>query len=79
MLATPEEWEIIRLSLKVGAVAVGGTMPIAFGLAWLLAYSPGSLTSISTAFSRLISITASLAETRPLPPEREIDVGVLNV
>ena len=36
MLA-PEEWEVIALSLKVSAVAVGGSLPIAFGLAWLLA------------------------------------------
>lgn len=32
-----DEWEIIRLSLKVGVVAVAGTLPIAFLLAWLLA------------------------------------------
>lgn len=37
MLLTPEEWDIIRLSLKVSAVAVAGTLPIAFALAWLLA------------------------------------------
>lgn len=34
---TPDEWEIIRLSLKVSLVAVTGTLPLAFGLAWLLA------------------------------------------
>ncbi|MCK9544150.1 MAG: molybdate ABC transporter permease subunit [Novosphingobium sp.] len=34
---TAEEWEIVRLSLKVSAVAVGATLPVAFGLAWLLA------------------------------------------
>nr|WP_179220743.1 molybdate ABC transporter permease subunit [Sphingomonas laterariae] len=33
----PDDWEIIRLSLKVSAVAVLVTLPIAFGLAWLLA------------------------------------------
>lgn len=33
----PEEWEIIRLSLKVSAVAVGATLPVAFALAWMLA------------------------------------------
>jgi len=40
-----EEWEIIRLSLKVGLVAVGGTLPVAFLLAWLLARGrfPGKL------------------------------------
>lgn len=37
MLLTPDDWEIIRLSLKVSAVAVACTLPIAFGLAWLLA------------------------------------------
>lgn len=37
MLLTPDEWDIIRLSLKVSAVAVAGTLPIAFALAWLLA------------------------------------------
>ena len=34
---TPELWSIILLSLKVSGVAVLLTMPIAFGLAWLLA------------------------------------------
>lgn len=33
----PEEWEVIALSLKVSAVAVGATLPPAFALAWLLA------------------------------------------
>lgn len=37
MALTPEEWEIIALSLKVGAVAVAGCLPVAFALAWLLA------------------------------------------
>lgn len=32
-----EEWAIILLSLKVGAVAILVTLPIAFALAWLLA------------------------------------------
>ena len=36
MLA-PEEWIIIGLSLKVGAVAMLVTLPIAFALAWALA------------------------------------------
>ena len=45
MLVTPEEWEIVRLSLKVSMVAVAATLPIAFGLAWLLARGrfPGKL------------------------------------
>ena len=34
---TPEEWEIVRLSLKVGAVAVAVCLPVAFALAWALA------------------------------------------
>ena len=34
---TAEEWTIIALSLKVSGVAVLVTMPIAFGIAWLLA------------------------------------------
>ncbi|MFT3967504.1 MAG: molybdate ABC transporter permease subunit [Sphingobium sp.] len=40
-----EEWEIILLSLKVGTVAVGATLPLAFALAWLLARGrfPGKL------------------------------------
>ena len=37
MLLSPDEWEILRLSLKVSAVAVGLTMPVAFALAWVLA------------------------------------------
>ncbi|MEC3948505.1 molybdate ABC transporter permease subunit [Sphingobium sp. HWE2-09] len=36
MLA-PEEWSIIGLSIKVGGVAVMGMLPIAFGIAWVLA------------------------------------------
>ena len=34
---TPEEWQIVALSLRVGGVAVAACLPIAFGLAWLLA------------------------------------------
>lgn len=34
---TPEELEIVRLSLKVGAVAVAACLPVAFALAWALA------------------------------------------
>jgi len=32
-----EEWVIVLLSLKVSGVAVALTLPLAFGLAWLLA------------------------------------------
>lgn len=32
-----EEWDIVWLSLKVSGVAIALTMPLAFGLAWLLA------------------------------------------
>ncbi|MBN8808309.1 MAG: molybdate ABC transporter permease subunit [Sphingomonas sp.] len=34
---TADEWSIVALSLKVGLVATGATLPIAFALAWLLA------------------------------------------
>ena len=37
MLLSPEEWGIVALSLRVSAVAIGFALPIAFGLAWLLA------------------------------------------
>jgi len=45
MLVTAEEWEIVRLSLKVSMVAVAATLPVAFVLAWLLARGrfPGKL------------------------------------
>jgi molybdate transport system permease protein len=36
-MLSAEEWEIVRLSLKVSLVAVGLSLPLAFGLAWLLA------------------------------------------
>jgi len=36
-ILTPQEWDVIALSLKVSAVAVAGMLPIAFGLAWVLA------------------------------------------
>ena len=36
-MLSAEEWGIVALSLKVGGVAVLGTLPIAFGLAWVLA------------------------------------------
>jgi molybdate transport system permease protein len=37
MRLSAEEWEIIALSLKVSGVAVLACLPLAFGLAWLLA------------------------------------------
>jgi molybdate transport system permease protein len=42
---TPDDWEIIRLSLKVSLVAIALMLPIAFALAWLLARGrfPGKL------------------------------------
>jgi len=42
---SPEEWQIVGLSLKVGAVAVGTMLPISFAVAWVLARSrlPGKL------------------------------------
>jgi molybdate transport system permease protein len=44
-MLSPEEWEVVRLSLRVSAVAVGATLPVAFALAWLLARGrfPGKL------------------------------------
>ena len=36
-MLTPDEWEIIGLSVKIGSVAVLAMLPIAFALAWLLA------------------------------------------
>jgi len=36
-MLTSEEWGIVALSLKVGSVAVLGTLPVAFLLAWVLA------------------------------------------
>jgi molybdate transport system permease protein len=37
LILTPDDWEIIRLSLKVALVGVLATLPIAFALAYLLA------------------------------------------
>jgi molybdate transport system permease protein len=34
---SPDEWEVVRLSLLVGGVATLATLPVAFALAWLLA------------------------------------------
>lgn len=36
-MLSAEEWGIVLLSLKVGGVAVLAVLPLAFGLAWLLA------------------------------------------
>lgn len=36
-MLTPEEWGIVALSLRVGGVAVLACLPVAFGLAYLLA------------------------------------------
>jgi molybdate transport system permease protein len=37
VLLSPDEWEIVRLSLKVSAVAIVAILPMAFALAYLLA------------------------------------------
>jgi molybdate transport system permease protein len=37
MELSPEEWEVIALSLKVSGVAVAACLPVAFALAWVLA------------------------------------------
>ena len=44
-LLSPQEWAIVALSLKVSLVAIGVVLPVAFGLAWVLARSrfPGKL------------------------------------
>lgn len=36
-MLTPEEWDVVRLSLKVSVVAMAMTLPIAFAIAFLLA------------------------------------------
>jgi molybdate transport system permease protein len=36
-LLSPDEWAVVRLSLLVGGTAVAAALPVAFGLAWLLA------------------------------------------
>ncbi|WP_334182875.1 molybdate ABC transporter permease subunit [Novosphingobium sp.] len=36
-MLTPEEWQVLVLSLKVSGVAMGAALPIAFALAWMLA------------------------------------------
>jgi molybdate transport system permease protein len=49
-----EEWEIVRLSLKVSLVAVGASLPLAFALAWLLARGrfPGRCCSMRSSICR---------------------------
>ncbi|MCB2060038.1 MAG: molybdate ABC transporter permease subunit [Novosphingobium sp.] len=37
MILSPAEWEIVALSLKVSGTAITAILPIAFGLAWILA------------------------------------------
>jgi len=37
MILTPAEWEVVRLSLLVGGTACFASLPVAWGLAWLLA------------------------------------------
>lgn len=34
---SPAEWEVLLLSLKIGAVAIAAVLPVAFALAWVLA------------------------------------------
>jgi molybdate transport system permease protein len=34
---SPEEWEVLLLSLKVSGVAIAASLPVAFALAWVLA------------------------------------------
>jgi molybdate transport system permease protein len=36
-LLSPAEWGVVGLSLKVSLVAMAATLPVAYGLAWLLA------------------------------------------
>lgn len=36
-MLTPAEWQIVLLTLKVGAVAMAATLPLAFAVAWILA------------------------------------------
>lgn len=56
MLLTPDEWEIVHLSLKVSGVAVLLTLPIAFALAWLLARGrfPGKILLDALVFLPLV-------------------------
>lgn len=36
-MSGPEEWEVVRLSLRVGLVSTLACLPVAFGLGWVLA------------------------------------------
>ena len=36
-MLTPDEWEIVALSLKVSGVAIAALLPVAFAVAWVLA------------------------------------------
>ncbi|NIJ29610.1 molybdate transport system permease protein [Sphingomonas insulae] len=44
-MLSADEWTILALSLKVGALAMGAVLPLAFALAWVLARTrfPGKL------------------------------------
>lgn len=44
-LLSAEEWQIVALSLKVSGVAITTALPVAFGIAWLLARTqfPGKI------------------------------------
>jgi molybdate transport system permease protein len=37
MILSPAEWQIVALSLKVSGTAIAALLPVAFGLAWVLA------------------------------------------
>jgi molybdate transport system permease protein len=37
VILSPDEWEVVRLSLKIGGTAMLVTLPIGFALAWVLA------------------------------------------
>lgn len=37
MILSPEEWGVVALSLKVSGIAIAGSLPPAFALAWVLA------------------------------------------
>ena len=44
-LLSGEEWQIVALSLRVSGVAITAALPVAFGIAWLLAraHFPGKI------------------------------------
>lgn len=37
MILSPAEWQIVTLSLQVSCLAIAATLPVAFGIAWVLA------------------------------------------